>query len=85
MGIEPLADKWASFGWDVKTIDGHDFEKILPALEGVRAKGLFDRPSVIIARTVKGKGVSFFEGQAKYHGVAPSDDEFPRAMKELGE
>lgn len=85
MGIEPLADKWRSFGWEVQTIDGHRFEEIVPALEGVRAKGLSDRPSVIIAKTVKGKGVSIFEGKAKYHGVAPTDDELATAMKELGE
>ncbi len=85
MGIEPLPDKWRSFGWDVEIIDGHHFEEIIPALEKVRAKGPTDRPSVVIARTVKGKGVSFFEGLAKYHGVPPTDDELSQAMKELGE
>jgi transketolase len=84
MGIEPLADKWRSFGWDVDAINGHDFKEIVPALEQVRSKGLSDRPSVVIAKTIKGKGVSFFEGQAKYHGVSPTDDEFARALKELG-
>jgi transketolase len=84
MDVEPLADKWLSFGWDVAVIDGHDFAQIVPALESVQERAFTDRPSVVIARTVKGKGVSFFEGQAKYHGVAPTDDEFARAMKELG-
>jgi transketolase len=84
MSVEPLAEKWQSFGWDVQRIDGHDFREIVPALEGVRKKGFADRPSAIIARTVKGRGVSFFEGLAKYHGVPPTDDEFARAMKELG-
>ncbi len=83
MGIEPLAEKWRSFGWDVTAVNGHDFREIVPALEGVRAKGLFDRPSVVIAKTIKGKGVSFFEGQVKYHGTPPTDDELNRAMKEL--
>jgi transketolase len=85
MGIEPLDDKWRAFGWDVQEINGHDFQEIIAALEAVRGKGLFDRPSMIIAKTVKGKGISIFEGQAKYHGVPPSDDELVRAMKELGE
>ena len=83
MNIEPLADKWASFGWTVQTIDGHRFEEILPALEVTKTKKSTDRPSVIIAKTVKGKGVSFFENQAKYHGVAPTPEELDRAIAEL--
>jgi len=85
MGIEPLARKWESFGWDVETIDGHDFGRIIPALLRVREKELQDRPSVVIARTVKGKGSAIFEGKAKYHGVAPSDQELEAALCELGE
>ncbi|MFA7465401.1 MAG: transketolase, partial [Syntrophales bacterium] len=85
MGIEPLAQKWDSFGWDVETVDGHDFGRIIPALLRVRKKGLHDRPSVVIARTIKGKGASVFEGKAKYHGVAPSDQELEAALQELGE
>jgi transketolase len=81
MGIEPLTEKWRAFGWKVFDIDGHNMEKIVNALdEAERIKGM---PSVIIARTVKGKGVSFFEGKAEYHGVAPSRDELERALKEL--
>lgn len=83
-GIEPLADKWRSFGWDVRIVDGHDFSSLLPALESVKGKDLVDAPTMVIARTVKGKGVSIFENQAKYHGVAPSDDELARALQELG-
>ncbi len=84
MGVEPVDAKWRAFGWDVTEIDGHDFSQIVPALESPRGKGLVDKPTVIIARTVKGKGVSFFENQARYHGVAPSNDELQRALKELG-
>lgn len=85
MGVEPVDEKWRAFGWDVTEIDGHDFSQIVPALEAPRSKPATDRPSMIVARTVKGKGVSFFENQAKYHGVAPSSDELARALKELGE
>lgn len=84
MGVEPVDAKWRAFGWDVMEINGHDFSEIIPALESPRGKALQDRPTVIIARTVKGKGVSFFENQARYHGVAPSNDELQRALKELG-
>lgn len=85
MGIEPLYDKWKSFGWDVQIIDGHNFEEIIPALESAKTRIVNDKPSVIIAKTIKGKGVSFFEGQVKYHGTPPTDDELKRALKELGE
>ena len=85
MGIEPLHDKWKAFGWNVQVIDGHNFEEIIPALENARNCNVKDNPSVIIAKTIKGKGVSFFEGQVKYHGTPPTDDELERALKELGE
>lgn len=83
MRIEPLADKWRAFGWHVIDIDGHVMRQILNALnEADSVKGL---PTVIIARTIKGKGVSIFEGKAKYHGVAPTEEELKTALKELGE
>ena len=85
MGIEPLPEKWSAFGWDVQCIDGHDFNQILPALEKARSKDAVGKPSVIIARTVKGKGVSIFEHQVKYHGTPPNDEELAQALKELGE
>ncbi len=85
MGIDPLPEKWSAFGWDVQAIDGHDMGQILAALEQARQKGPNDRPSVIIAKTVKGKGVSIFEHQAKYHGTPPNDAELAQALKELGE
>ncbi len=84
MGIEPLAEKWSAFGWDVQAIDGHTFEEIIPALEKARMKQAVDKPSVVIAKTVKGKGISFFENKVKYHGTPPNDEELAAAMKELG-
>jgi transketolase len=83
MGIEPLADKWEAFGWNVINIDGHRFEEILGAYEAAReTRG---KPTIIIARTIKGKGVSIFENKVKYHGLAPSDEELEQAFRELGQ
>jgi len=81
MKIEPITEKWKAFGWNVMDIDGHAMEQIVNALdEAERVKG---RPSVIVARTVKGKGVSFFEGKAEYHGIAPTKEEQDKALEEL--
>jgi transketolase len=81
MGIAPLHDKWASFGWHVIDVNGHNMEQILSALdEAERTKG---KPTVIIAKTTKGKGVSFFEDKVEYHGVAPSSEEYEKAVKEI--
>ncbi|WP_306536076.1 transketolase [Geobacter sp.] len=83
MAVEPITDKFRAFGWNVIDIDGHDMGAIVAALgEAATAKG---KPTVIVARTVKGKGVSFFENKASYHGVAPSDEELPKALECLGE
>jgi transketolase len=79
---EPLADKWKSFGWHVIDIDGHDFEQLIKALD--EAESVKGRPTFIIARTVKGKGVSFMEGQAKWHGKAPNKEQLALALSELG-
>jgi transketolase len=81
MSILPVAEKWRSFGWDAMEVDGHDFSQLLPALD--RAEELKGKPSLIIAHTIKGKGVSFMENQAKYHGVSPTTDELERALEEL--
>lgn len=82
MNIEPLAAKWLAFGWHAIEIDGHDLSAILQALdEAERLKGL---PSVIVASTIKGKGVSIFENKAKYHGVAPTTEELAIALRDLG-
>jgi transketolase len=82
MSLEPLADKWRAFGWHTLEVDGHDIKALLEAFQTCEAvKG---RPSMIIAHTVKGKGVSIFENQKKYHGVTPTPEEYDLAMKELG-
>lgn len=80
---EPFADKWEAFGWNAIEIDGHDFDAIFDALDEARStKGM---PTVIIAHTVKGKGVSFTENKNEYHGRALTADEMQRAMVELKE
>ena len=82
MGLEPLGEKWKAFGWNVLSADGHDFDSLISALDKAEeAKG---QPTMIVARTVKGKGVSIFEGKAKYHGTPPNDEELAIALKELG-
>lgn len=83
MNLEPIADKWRSFNWVVHTIDGHSFSEIISALEKARAEK--DRPTLILAKTVKGKGVSFMEDQIGWHGVAPNAEELKKALDELKE
>lgn len=78
--IEPLADKLEAFGWNVIEIDGHNIEEIYDA---VSLAHTMDRPSIIIADTIKGKGVSFMENNAGWHGKAPNDADYEAAMKEL--
>ena len=83
MPIEPLAEKWRSFGWDVFEVDGHDVDQLYQAfLQCIEAQ---KKPTVIIARTIKGKGVSFMENKSYWHGVAPSTEELACALHELGE
>jgi transketolase len=78
----PLTDKWKAFGWSTREIDGHNFDEVLPALKEARAaKG---GPTAIIARTKKGKGVSFVEADYGYHGKALAAEEAKRALEELG-
>lgn len=81
MPLEPLKNKWESFNWRVLEIDGHNMGEILDSLD--RTREARDRPTVIIAHTVKGKGVSFMEGKSQWHGKAPNDDEFKQAIEEL--
>ena len=81
MGVEPLDKKWEAFGWNVIKIDGHNFEEILSALE--KAKECKNKPTMILAKTVKGKGVSFMENVCGFHGVAPTLEELERALAEL--
>jgi transketolase len=82
MNIEPLAEKYRSFGWKVVLIDGHDMRQIVLAL--TKAKGGSGKPVVVIADTVKGKGVSFMENVAGWHGKAPNYDEMVNGLQELG-
>jgi transketolase len=81
MAIEPIVEKWEAFGWYVIDIDGHDLEAIVDAFD--EAESVKWRPTMIVARTVKGKGVSFFEGKVEYHGLAPTQEELASALKEL--
>jgi transketolase len=81
MPTEPIAEKWQAFGWHVQEIHGHNVSEILGALD--RADEVHARPSVIIARTVKGKGVSFMEYDNRWHGSSPNDEQFKIAMQEL--
>jgi len=81
MGLEPIAAKWQSFGWHTIEINGHDMKQILSAYE--ETKKIKGKPIIIIARTVKGKGVSFMENVCDFHGRAPTKEEAEIALKEL--
>ncbi|MFA5038183.1 MAG: transketolase [Candidatus Omnitrophota bacterium] len=81
MGIEPLAEKWRSFGWYVIEIDGHNMAAIHKAFD--TAKKIKEKPTMILAKTIKGKGVSFMENVVDFHGRAPTGDEHDLAVKEL--
>lgn len=81
MGIEPLADKWRAFGWEVREIDGHDMGQIVDALDGLPFHG--QKPSALIAHTVKGKGVSFAEDTYVWHSNTVTDEIYARALAEL--
>ena len=81
MNLEPFAQKWQAFGWHTVDIDGHDFAQILAAFQ--EAEKTKTKPTVIIAHTIKGKGVSFMENNVAFHGKAPTPEEAERALKEL--
>lgn len=81
MSIKPVDEKFMSFGWDVSFVDGHNIEEIIDAVE--KAKQVEGKPSMIIATTIKGKGVSFMEDQAGWHGQAPSNEQLEIALKDL--
>ena len=81
--VEPLADKWRAFGWQVREIDGHDMGEVVDALESLPFST--DRPSVIIAHTVKGKGVSFAENTYVWHSNSVNDEIYAKALADLGE
>jgi len=81
-GLYPIIPKWEAFGWHCKSIDGHDIEQILHAVECARAEK--DRPSVIVAKTVKGKGIPFMENNNSWHKGAPTREQWEEAMAALG-
>lgn len=81
MGIEPLVDKWKAFGWRVREIDGNDMSSVLSGLEWFMKVG---GPAVLIAHTIKGRGVSFMENQVEWHGSCPTEEQYAQAMQELG-
>lgn len=83
MPTEPIADKWESFGWHVQEIHGHNVTEVLTALD--RADEVHAKPSIIIARTTKGKGVSFMEYDNRWHGMAPTKAQYEQALRELEE
>ena len=81
LDVEPLTEKWKAFGWHVIDVDGHSIPALLDAWDEAEAtKGV---PTAVVARTVKGKGVSFMENNPKYHGIAPSDAELEAALQEI--
>ncbi|ABS42119.1 transketolase [Clostridium botulinum] len=82
MSAEPIADKFRAFNWNVIEIDGHDFNSILNAIES--SKNTKERPTMIVCKTIKGKGVSFMENEAGWHGKAPSAEECEKAICEIG-
>ncbi len=80
LSLEPIKWRWRAFGWRVLTVDGHDMDEVLSALHEARKN---DRPTLIIAYTIKGKDVSFMEGTLSFHGKPPSDEQYVKAMTEL--
>ena len=83
MPIDPVPDKWRAFNWNIIEIDGHSMEEVVSALE--KAKTVKGTPTIIIAHTIKGKGVSFMENVAVWHGKAPSDEETQQALEEISQ
>jgi len=83
MPIDPVPDKWRAFNWNIIEIDGHSMEEVVSALE--KAKTVKVTPTIIIAHTIKGKGVSFMENVAVWHGKAPSDEETQQALEEISQ
>jgi transketolase len=81
MGLEPLSDKWTSFGWEVVEVDGNNIEELLKTFKSLPAKK--DKPTLILAHTIKGKGVSYMENVAKWHHGVPSEEEYKTAINEL--
>ncbi len=80
-GLEPLADKWRAFGWHTLEINGHDFKELMTALDNFKV--MKNKPTVIIANTLKGKGISFMELKSAWHGKAPNKEQLAQALAEL--
>jgi transketolase len=81
LNMEPLLDKWTSFGWQTKEIQGHDFQEIFETFNSIPFKK--DKPNCVIAETIKGKGVSFMENDFKWHDKCPDEKEYDKALKEI--
>ena len=81
MNVVPIGEKFEAFDWNAIEIDGHNYEEIINALNTART--VKDKPTVIVANTIKGKGVSFMENNAGFHGAAPNEEEYKKAMEEL--
>lgn len=81
LNTEPMSDKWRAFGWEVLDVDGHDFEQLINAFD--HARTVIKQPVAIIAKTIKGKGVSFMENNVDFHGKAPNAVQLEVALKEL--
>lgn len=81
LNLEPLSEKWMAFGWGVKEVDGHDFQELLSALESIPIKP--NKPSIVIAHTIKGKGVSFMEDKLEWHYKSPDQQQYEMAIKEI--
>lgn len=81
MGLEPLDEKWRAFGWYVVSIDGNDMDELVRTLEAVPE--VREKPTLVIANTIKGKGISFMENSVKWHHLVPNDDDLARALAEL--
>jgi transketolase len=81
--LDPLVDKWKAFGWTVEECDGHDVEALTNAIKKVQSDT--DKPGMVIAHTIKGKGVSYMEDVCEWHGTVPNEEQFKLAMSELGE
>lgn len=84
MNLEPIAEKWRAFNWMVTVVNGHSFEELLVALKKARKEDIYNgKPHMIIAKTIKGRGVSFMEGKIEWHGVAPNKEQMKQALDEI--
>ena len=81
INVEPIEDRWRAFGWAAERVDGHDMQQIHQGVQRLLAAG--DRPGVLVADTIKGKGVSFMEGQAQWHSGPTNEKETQQALQEL--